>query len=211
MRRKKPINPLKLPVPPQSKIIRKNDNTIIEQNTKRPRTPNELNHRYPDLYKQVELLSQLGATDIQLAMFFGVTPDCITKRMRKDPKFHEARKKGGIIADTMVADRLYQRALGYDFTETEYRLMTNPDTKQKEMIAVKRIIKHIPPDTGAMIYWVKTRQRALWGDVYTVEHTGTINHKLIQDMPVDVFAEDELEFLFKIGAKQLGDQNASSN
>lgn len=61
------------------------------------------------------------------------------------------------MADAEVADRLYQRALGYTHVEDDIRvcdgvIITTPTTR------------HYPPDTTACIFWLKNRRPDLWRD-----------------------------------------------
>ena len=60
----------------------------------------------------------LGATDDELADFFGVSKQTLNKWKKDYPEFLDSLKRGKDIADSNVASKLYNRAIGYDFEET---------------------------------------------------------------------------------------------
>ena len=105
--------------------------------------------------EQVYKLCLLGATDAQLADFFGVAESTITLWKRKHMGFSASIKKGKIQADAEVAASLYHRARGYEHPET--KVFCN-DGK----ITTHEVVKHYPPDTAAAFIWLKNR--AGWKD-----------------------------------------------
>ncbi len=161
----------------------------------------------PDFLRQVEYLSKLGATNEQLAGFFRVQLDTVNKWLKNYPKFREVRKRGGMEADMLVAESLYRKAIGYEVTETVTERRLNKETEEYEMVLTKEITKHIQPDTTSIIFWLKNRQRDIWNDVHHIQHSGTIKHKMVEDIPMDQFEEDELDVLFRIGMKQLDESS----
>lgn len=62
---------------------------------------------------QVVKLCRLGATEKEIADFFGVDVASIGRWKLRHPKFRATLKEGRQQADANVADRLYNRALGY--------------------------------------------------------------------------------------------------
>ncbi|MGZ8226575.1 MAG: helix-turn-helix domain-containing protein [Methylococcaceae bacterium] len=104
----------------------------------------------------------LGATEKQLAHFFGVDEKELIEWKIKYPKFQNAIKRGEIMADANVASSLYRRAIGYSHPET---IASN---HQGELIKTE-ITKHHPPDVRACIYWLSNRQPKIWGNVTGVE------------------------------------------
>ncbi len=68
-------------------------------------------------------------------------------------------------ADSDVADRLYQRAMGYEHAEVDIRVVN------QEIIKTP-ITKIYAPDPTAAIFWLKNRQRAKWRDKVESEITG---------------------------------------
>ena len=107
-------------------------------------------------------LARLGWSDDEIAAEFGVHVRTLY-RWKAHDEFKQALKDGKSKADAKVVDSLYQRALGITVTET--RKTKYKDSSGKETMRVEEITKQIPPDTTAMIYWLKNRQPELWRDV----------------------------------------------
>jgi hypothetical protein len=112
---------------------------------------------------QAEKLCKLGATDKELADFFEVCEDTINEWKKVHPEFSESIKKGKILADAEVADRLYQRAMGFEHDSEEIKVMFDRETNEQyiERIPIKKIY---PPDAVAAIFWLKNRQKKKWRD-----------------------------------------------
>ncbi len=110
-------------------------------------------------------LCRLGATDTDIARFFGVSDSTVDRWKAAQPEFLESLKKGKIHADVNVADRVYQRALGY--THDEVRIFL--DKGNPVVVPYK---KHYPPDTQAGIFWLKNRRPDLWREKVTAEISG---------------------------------------
>lgn len=100
----------------------------------------------------------LGAEDKDLAKMFDVDESTINNWKKVYPEFFESIKKGKDIADANVADRLYQRAMGYTHPE----LVTA--TFQGKITDKLIVDKHYPPEPAAAIFWLKNRQRGRWKD-----------------------------------------------
>jgi len=122
----------------------------------------------PKYCEQVVKLCKLGATDKDLADFFDVSEATINNWKVDFPKFLESLKEGRDFADANVADRLYQRAMGYEHDSEE--IMAISDGKgagsHVERVPIRKIY---PPDSTAAIFWLKNRQKKHWRD--TIDHT----------------------------------------
>lgn len=116
---------------------------------------------------QAEKLCMLGATDAEMADFFQVTDRSINRWKLAHPEFCQALKRGKMLADAEVANRLYGRAMGYSCPETKFATFEGMITDQRE------ITKHYPPDTTAAIFWLKNRQPGKWRDKIDHEHEFT--------------------------------------
>jgi hypothetical protein len=114
--------------------------------------------------EQARKLCLLGATDAELAEFFEVNEDTVHEWKKVHSEFSESIKRGKAQADADVADRLYQRALGYEHPEVDIRVLNG-------MIVQTPIQKHYPPDATAAIFWLKNRQSKQWRDKIVQEHT----------------------------------------
>lgn len=115
--------------------------------------------------EQARKLCLLGATDKELADFFETSEQTINAWKTAYPEFLESVKKGKTQADADVADRLYQRAMGFEHPEVDIRVVGGE-------IVQTPIRKIYAPDPTAAIFWLKNRQRAKWRDKLDHEHTG---------------------------------------
>lgn len=120
---------------------------------------------------QTYKLCLLGATDKDLADFFEVNEDTINEWKKVYPTFSESIKKGKSIADANIADRLYQRAMGFEHDSEEIKVVSIGQNlgSSIERVPVRKVY---PPDTTAAIFWLKNRQRDNWRDKQEVENSG---------------------------------------
>lgn len=137
---------------------------------------------YQDSFANQALkLCLLGATDAEMADFFGVSEQTVNTWKKKHPEFLESQKKGKSIADANVASKLYNRAIGYDVKATKFATNEGKITDKVEYV------EHYPPDTTAAIFWLKNRQPEKWRDRKEVE----VNNKLGDDL--ESMTDTELE------------------
>jgi hypothetical protein len=112
-----------------------------------------------EFIEQAEKLCRLGATDAEMADFFGVSEQTLNTWKQKHPEFLESLKRGKLEADANVADRLYKRAMGY--THEAVKIFANPTTGDEKLVP---FTEHYAPDTTACIFWLKNRQPDKWRD-----------------------------------------------
>lgn len=129
----------------------------------------------PEYIGQAEKLCKLGATDEDLADFFGVSIRTIANWKSEHPEFLQALKAGKDEADDRVERSLYQRAVGYSHDAA--KIFQNGG---EPVIVPYR--EHFAPDTTAAIFWLKNRRPTEWRDRHVQEHTGPdggpIQHKV---------------------------------
>jgi hypothetical protein len=113
--------------------------------------------------EQARKLCLLGATDEELASFFSVAVASIDNWKNVHPEFLGSLKAGKEQADAEVADKLYQRALGY--SHPEEKIFNDSGT-----IVRAETTRHYPPDTAAAFIWLKNRQGNRWKDKQEIEH-----------------------------------------
>lgn len=119
----------------------------------------------PEYIEQAYNYALLGATDVQMAAFFGVSEQTLNTWKAKHPDFLESLNKGKAQADARVAQSLFHRACGYSHPED--KIFNNDGNPM-----VVATTKHYPPDTTAGIFWLKNRQKENWRDKVDHEHTG---------------------------------------
>lgn len=119
----------------------------------------------PEYAEQAKKLCALGATDAQLADFFQVAVSTIALWKVKHQEFSDALKLAKAKADEMVEQSLFRRAMGYECEETDIRVIEG-------QIVETTVRKVYPPDTTAMIFWLKNRKPAEWRDKVNQEVSG---------------------------------------
>lgn len=138
----------------------------------------------PSAYKDTfpidaEKLCRLGATDEELAREFGVATSTFYEWKKLYPEFSEAIKRGKTVSDYQVADRLHQRAMGFEFDEAhpvklkEIKYENGKKVAEREYVETVMVHKVVPPDTTAAIFWLKNRRSGDWRDKHEIAHTHT--------------------------------------
>jgi len=87
-------------------------------------------------------MAQGGATRAQIAGMLGVSVSTLCEWQKDYAEFYEALNAGSAYADGLVENALYKRAMGFMGEDGRY----------------------YPPDTTAIIFWLKNRDSATWRD-----------------------------------------------
>jgi hypothetical protein len=109
--------------------------------------------------EQVYRLALLGLKDTELMDYFDVAESTLNLWKKNHKEFSESLKEGREIADDKVVKALYNKACGYE--ENIQETVFDPKTGKPQ--TANRIKKHLP-DTTAIIFWLKNRQRKHWRD-----------------------------------------------
>jgi transposase-like protein len=116
----------------------------------------------PEFADQAYKLCLLGATDAEIADILGFTEQTINEWKKSHQDFFLALKKGKSQADANVADRLYQRAMGFEHDEEEIKTVTIAGGGSEIVRVPTR--KIYAPDPTSAIFWLKNRQPKKWRD-----------------------------------------------
>jgi hypothetical protein len=116
----------------------------------------------PEYVEQARKLTQLGATDREVAEFFNVSEQTLNTWKHVHPEFLESLKLGKETADRRVEQSLYRRAVGYSYDALKIMGYGGEYTHVP-------YVEHLPPDTTACIFWLKNRRREDWRDRVDVE------------------------------------------
>ena len=143
----------------------------------------------PKYAKQGYMLALLGATIQMIAMYFNTDTNTIDIWGRHFPAFRDALARGRMDFDMQVAERLGQRALGYDYEERETYQVLNKKTGQVQTLE-KHYYKHMAPDVTAQQFWLQNRQRGLW--------TNTSRTEMFTKVDVDIRKKIDLSILDKV-------------
>ena len=144
----------------------------------------------PSLFKEeyIELAYKytlLGATDEILAKYFNVSEKTIANWKNEFPDFLQSIKKGKEQADIEVVDSLFNKAKGFTkVVQKAFKLKQHINGEgSDERIELANEEVYIPPDTTAIIFWLKNRQPELWRDKIQNEVTGK-DGKPIEIVPI---------------------------
>lgn len=128
-----------------------------------------------DMLRQVRDCAMAAMTHFEIAQQFGVAERTLTEWMMRDPEFAIALRLPKELADERVEKALYQRAVGYQFKAEEIKITDSGQVHRVE------VIKQVPPDVGAAIFWLKNRKPHVWREKIDVAATVAgqidVNHK----------------------------------
>lgn len=169
----------------------------MEKRTSKPKAKPPV--KYADGYSStrvdlVRKLALLGLTDEEVAGVFEVSSKTIERWRVAHPEFGEAMTRGRRVADAEVADRLHQRALGYEHEEDDIRVVNGE-------IVVTRVMKYYAPDTVACIFWLKNRHREKWRDKVEAGITDQDGKDVAPTDPVELARR--VAFMLRQGAEAV--------
>ena len=121
----------------------------------------------PAYIEQGRKLCQLGATDAQIANFFGVNKRTVNRWKKRHPEFCQALKSGKAAADARLADNLVQLA-----TANSHKAIKTSGTAEAGEDHVGEDVERLPLDLTAGIFWLKNRRPDLSRDKIPNEHAG---------------------------------------
>jgi DNA-binding XRE family transcriptional regulator len=121
-------------------------------------------------FEKIEKLAMHGLTDAEIADILDVN-EATVNRWKKDPDFMQALKKGKDLADAVVENALYHRAIGFKHKDLYI-------TQFQGQIVKEEIEKIYPPDPTSMIFWLKNRKPKEWRDKQDVELSGEVTNNL---------------------------------
>ena len=123
----------------------------------------------PENLLLLEAWARNGLTDEQIAENMGIRGSTFYDWKNKYSEISEALKKGKEVIDILVENALLKRALGYEYKEI---------TKEGG-VQTKEVTKQVPPDTTALIFWLKNRRPDLWRDRKDVDVSSTGGFALV--------------------------------
>lgn len=117
----------------------------------------------PKYARMAQVACEKGFTDYEVMKLLGISQSTLYDWKIKYEEFSKAFRVGKEINDERVVASLYHKAIGYTHKKTVF--------VGKDAIE-KTVEEHIPPDTGAAIFWLKNRQGKLWKDMRQMEVGG---------------------------------------
>lgn len=131
--------------------------------------------RTPEGLLKISAWARNGLTNEQIAHNMGISRSTLDEWVKKYPDISDALKKEKEVADIIVENSLYQKAIGIRMTVKEpikVKEVTYKDgkrLKEKEHVEYADKEIYIPPDTTAAIFWLKNRKPDVWKDKQVVE------------------------------------------
>lgn len=125
-----------------------------------------------------------GLTNDQIAQNIGITPRTLYNWAKKHVLIFQSLKRGKEVVDRQVENALFNKAIGYEYTEEQ----VIPDGQ------IVTVTKYMKPDTTAQIFWLKNRKPNQWRDKQNIEHDAHIH----QNIDLTNISEKELRKLSKI-------------
>lgn len=107
-----------------------------------------------------------GCTEKSIAAKIGVSHTVWAECKKKYPAFLELIKKGQTEACSVVVNKLYQLAIGYDYEETVKEARKEGS---KTVEHVRKTTKHIPANLGAIAIILFNRMKDQWKDKQQIE------------------------------------------
>lgn len=120
----------------------------------------------PDYCRQaVELISKHNVGLAALAAIWGVHRDSVHEWSKKYPEFSDALQDGRDLWHCAEVEKsLYQRAIGYRYTERtqEYEIIPIGDEYVKRPVTIKEKRKSVAPDVRAQQFFLRSRDPKRW-------------------------------------------------
>lgn len=115
---------------------------------------------------EIEAWKRDGLTDEQIFKNLGISKDTFYKYKDKYADFSDALKKGKEVADIEVENALFKRAIGYKYKEV---IKEVKEIDGKKSTYIKEVIKEMPGDVAAQIFWLKNRKSSKWKDKQDID------------------------------------------
>lgn len=136
----------------------------------RSKVPNKAGkpaHSRTELIRLLDMYNDGPGTVQELCRYLGITAYTFYEVQRTVPEFQEAVMRVRDRADDKVEASLYDRAIGYSYTETSRKTGTGREGQSidEEVIHEKELV----PDVGAQMNWLKNRRPDQWREKVSVE------------------------------------------
>jgi len=113
----------------------------------------------PEYAEQARKLCRLGATDSDMADFFGVGTTTFYRWRKDHPDFAAAVAEGKDICDKQVEQALHRRAIGFEYEAV--RVFMPAGAKAAVLV---RYPVQVLPDVGAAQHWLRFRRPREWSE-----------------------------------------------
>jgi len=172
----------------------------------------------PNLYLIAGYLNS-GHTEASVAKMFGVGVSTWERHKNSYEDFRELIRKSGMNATALVVNSIHKRATGYEYEEITTEITDNGPQKGKQgrqrqagnqRRVIKKVTKHVPPDTAAGIFWLTNRDPEQWKNTQNIRHSGEIKNSgvLMTSLPMD---KDEWLQFYKENVEEKQEQASNES
>jgi len=116
----------------------------------------------------IEQLKASGKTNNQIAEILGISKDTFYRYIKQFEAFSDSIQNGLSMADQIVEQAIFSRAIGHYGKETKIATNNGMITDSVD------VDKWYPPDVKAGIFWLTNRQSSKWRD--RVEQEVSVKH-----------------------------------
>jgi len=131
-----------------------------------------------DFPKRVEEMARDGMIEVDIAKSLGIALSSFASYKNEYSEFLDALKRGKEVVDDKVVSSLYKRAMGYSCPETKPQWVQDKDGGHWEYA---EMVKHYPPDSTSLVFWLKNRRPDDWRDKSHHEHSGELKVAQLTD------------------------------
>jgi len=130
-------------------------------------------------------LLRKGRTQGSVARLLGVSVSAWEKYKTKFPDFLEVIRRGSLDSCALVVNNLFRRAVGYEFDEIHTEITDFGTQKGKgkkinqpanQRRVIKKITKQVPPDVGALVFWLCNCDPKNWKNVQNIKLSGDVKN-----------------------------------
>ncbi len=145
----------------------------------------------PDGLLLLEAWARDGLTDEQIAKKMEIGVRTLYEWKQKYPQISQALKRGKEVVDVEVENALLKKALGSKETVLkpikvkEVLYEDGKRIKETERIEYAEEEIYTPPETAAIIFWLKNRRPDLWRDKQSMELSGEVKNNPFAELTTD--------------------------
>lgn len=129
----------------------------------------------PENLERITNWAANGLTYAEMAKSMGVSEKTLYSWLNTHGEILQAIKKGRAMSCQAVENALFRRATGYDYEDTdvteEYKGEMRDGKPTNGQITRREVkhARHVPPDVGAVIFYLKNRMPDRYSDRRVVE------------------------------------------
>jgi len=113
-------------------------------------------------FSEIREWCQEGLTNEQMCEKLGIHPASWYEYANKYPIFSELITWGKSVTNTRVENSLLKAAMGYEYQEI--KTVVEEDKNGKKRTRIEKVMRHMPPNPTAMVFWLKNRAPNEWND-----------------------------------------------